>query len=225
MTKTLEDVRTLADAVRTEIAKAIVGQHDTIEHLLIALVSQGHVLLEGPPGTAKTLLAQCFAQTLGLDFGRIQFTPDLLPGDILGSESVQLPDQPVHPHPRPDLLRAAAGRRNQPHPAQDAGRAARSDAGAQGHARRRDPPAPEPLHGGRDPEPDREPGRLSAARSAARPLRVQAAGVLSERRGRGRRSCCRFGERSGPPHPEDFGMAKVADADDARRHRRGGEDP
>ena len=56
-----------------------------IDHLLIALFSGGHVLLEGPPGTAKTLLAQCFAASLGLDFGRIQFTPDLLPGDILGS--------------------------------------------------------------------------------------------------------------------------------------------
>lgn len=85
MTTTLADVRALADSIRAEMAKAVVGQHDTIEHLLIALVSQGHVLLEGPPGTAKTFLAQCFAQTLGLDFGRIQFTPDLLPGDILGS--------------------------------------------------------------------------------------------------------------------------------------------
>src|SRR6188474_3879670 len=53
--------------------------------MLIALFCSGHILLEGPPGTAKTCLAQCFAQTLGLDYGRIQFTPDLLPGDILGS--------------------------------------------------------------------------------------------------------------------------------------------
>src|SRR5690606_25978704 len=83
MTMTLEGVRETAAAIRTEIAKAVVGQEETIEHLLIALVSQGHVLLEGPPGTAKTFLAQCFARTLGLDFGRIQFTPDLLPGDIL----------------------------------------------------------------------------------------------------------------------------------------------
>src|SRR5437868_12004486 len=53
--------------------------------MLIALFSAGHILLEGPPGTAKTFLAQCFARALGLDFGRIQFTPDLMPGDILGS--------------------------------------------------------------------------------------------------------------------------------------------
>ncbi|KUR76467.1 MoxR family ATPase [Novosphingobium sp. FSW06-99] len=82
---TPDDVRALATAIRGEVAKAIVGQDDVIDHLLIALFSGGHVLLEGPPGTAKTLLAQSFAAALGLDFGRIQFTPDLLPGDILGS--------------------------------------------------------------------------------------------------------------------------------------------
>ncbi|WP_196489921.1 AAA family ATPase [Erythrobacter donghaensis] len=85
MTMTLEDVRSLTGAIRAEIAKAIVGQEAMVDMLLVALLSEGHVLLEGPPGTAKTFLAQSFATTLGLDFGRIQFTPDLLPGDILGS--------------------------------------------------------------------------------------------------------------------------------------------
>jgi len=85
MTMTLEEVRNLAAAIRAEVGKAIVGQEESVEHLLVALLAQGHVLLEGPPGTAKTFLAQCFAASLGLDFGRIQFTPDLLPGDILGS--------------------------------------------------------------------------------------------------------------------------------------------
>jgi MoxR-like ATPase len=81
----LDEVRSLAGAIRAEVEKTIVGQHETVEHLLVALLAQGHVLLEGPPGTAKTFLAQTFATALGLDFGRIQFTPDLLPGDILGS--------------------------------------------------------------------------------------------------------------------------------------------
>jgi MoxR-like ATPase len=85
MTMTLDDVRSLAGAIRAEIAKAIVGQEDMVDMLLTALLAEGHVLLEGPPGTAKTFLAQSFATALGLDFGRIQFTPDLLPGDILGS--------------------------------------------------------------------------------------------------------------------------------------------
>jgi MoxR-like ATPase len=85
MSMTLEDARNLAQSIRGEVAKAIVGQEETVEHLLIALIARGHVLLEGPPGTAKTFMAQCFSRATGLDFGRIQFTPDLLPGDILGS--------------------------------------------------------------------------------------------------------------------------------------------
>lgn len=80
-----DELKTLADAIRGEVAKAIIGQDEIVDHLLIALFSSGHVLLEGPPGTAKTFLAQCFAATLNLDFGRIQFTPDLMPGDIIGS--------------------------------------------------------------------------------------------------------------------------------------------
>src|SRR6478672_4202348 len=84
-TLSLAEVAALAGAIRAEVGKAVVGQTEALDHLLIALLAKGHVLLEGPPGTAKTFLAQCFAATLGLDFGRIQFTPDLLPGDILGS--------------------------------------------------------------------------------------------------------------------------------------------
>lgn len=81
----LNELRALADSIRAEIAKAIVGQDEMVDALLVAMIAQGHVLLEGPPGTAKTFLAQSFSTALGLDFGRIQFTPDLLPGDILGS--------------------------------------------------------------------------------------------------------------------------------------------
>ena len=81
----LGELRQLADRIRAEIGKAVVGQTDTVSLMLTALFAGGHVLLEGPPGTAKTLLAQCFARTLDLQFGRVQFTPDLMPGDILGS--------------------------------------------------------------------------------------------------------------------------------------------
>ena len=81
----VSDVKDLADGMRREIGKAVVGQLDTVELLLTALLAGGHVLLEGPPGTAKTFLAQCFARALDLQFGRIQFTPDLMPGDIIGS--------------------------------------------------------------------------------------------------------------------------------------------
>ena len=81
----LEDVRALGAAIEAEVAKAVVGQSTTTRLLTIASLSGGHVLLEGAPGTAKTLLAQSFARTLGLEFGRIQFTPDLMPGDNLGT--------------------------------------------------------------------------------------------------------------------------------------------
>lgn len=79
------EVKNLADAIRAQMAKAIIGQTDTLDLLLTGLFAGGHVLLEGPPGTAKTFLTQCFSQTLGLKYGRIQFTPDLMPGDILGT--------------------------------------------------------------------------------------------------------------------------------------------
>jgi MoxR-like ATPase len=79
------EVGAIAARIRTEVAKAVVGQTETVDLMLTALFSGGHILLEGPPGTAKTLLAQTFARTLSLQFGRIQFTPDLMPGDILGS--------------------------------------------------------------------------------------------------------------------------------------------
>jgi MoxR-like ATPase len=82
---TVADVRDLAERLRAEIGKAVVGQTGTVDLMLTALMAGGHVLLEGPPGTAKTFLAQCFARTLGLSYGRIQFTPDLMPGDILGA--------------------------------------------------------------------------------------------------------------------------------------------
>ena len=81
----LADVRSLAETIRGEVAKAIIGQEEAVELMLIALFSSGHVLLEGPPGTAKTFLVQCFGRVLGLGHGRIQFTPDLMPADILGS--------------------------------------------------------------------------------------------------------------------------------------------
>ena len=81
----VDEVKPLAEAIKAEIGKAIIGQAETVELLLTALFAGGHILLEGPPGTAKTLLAQAFAQALGLKYGRIQFTPDLMPGDILGT--------------------------------------------------------------------------------------------------------------------------------------------
>ena len=81
----VRDIRGLTDAIRSEIGKAVVGQDDVIDLMLTSLLVNGHILLEGVPGTAKTLLAQSFAASLSIKFGRIQFTPDLMPGDVLGT--------------------------------------------------------------------------------------------------------------------------------------------
>ncbi|MEE2525676.1 MoxR family ATPase [Hyphobacterium sp. HN65] len=82
---TLDDFAARADALRQEIRKAVYGQDAVIDQLLVSVFARGHCLLEGPPGTAKTLLARSFASAMALDFGRIQFTPDLMPGDVLGA--------------------------------------------------------------------------------------------------------------------------------------------
>ena len=81
----LGEIRAIADGIRGEVRKAVVGQDDVIELMLTSLLVGGHILLEGVPGTAKTLLTQAFAAGLALQFGRIQFTPDLMPGDVLGT--------------------------------------------------------------------------------------------------------------------------------------------
>ncbi|MEK9138577.1 MAG: MoxR family ATPase [Bacteroidota bacterium] len=77
------------NALRKEIAKVIVGQDAIVEHLLIALLSRGHCLLVGVPGLAKTLLIRTLSQVLDLKFSRIQFTPDLMPSDITGTEIIE----------------------------------------------------------------------------------------------------------------------------------------
>ncbi|AZA72928.1 AAA family ATPase [Chryseobacterium indoltheticum] len=79
------ELRGNLNKVKTEIAKVIVGQEDMVEHLLAALLSNGHVLIEGVPGVAKTITAKLLAKTIDVDFSRIQFTPDLMPSDILGT--------------------------------------------------------------------------------------------------------------------------------------------
>ena len=81
----LNECRALADKCRAEAAKRLVGQTQVIDGILTALVAGGHVLLEGVPGLAKTLAVRTFAEISGLDFKRIQFTPDLLPADLTGT--------------------------------------------------------------------------------------------------------------------------------------------
>ena len=75
----------LVKKIREEVGKVIVGQEKLIDRLILALVTEGHILLEGVPGLAKTLSVNTLAKALGLDFKRISFTPDLLPADVVGT--------------------------------------------------------------------------------------------------------------------------------------------
>src|SRR5512143_3948820 len=81
----LKAIRERVEALRAEVHKVVIGQDAALDLLLTALLSDGHVLVEGVPGTAKTLLARAFAAALGVGYNRIQFTPDLMPGDVLGT--------------------------------------------------------------------------------------------------------------------------------------------
>lgn len=81
-----DDCHAMISDVRRQIAKVVVGQETVVERMLIALLTGGHLLLQGVPGLAKTLLVSTIAKAIDLKFGRIQFTIDLLPSDILGSE-------------------------------------------------------------------------------------------------------------------------------------------
>ncbi|PHS11630.1 MAG: AAA family ATPase [Blastopirellula sp.] len=90
--KDLESVKKISEAshqIKRELSKVIVGQHDVVEQLLISMFAGGHCLLVGVPGLAKTLMIRSFAQTVSLAFNRIQFTPDLMPSDITGTEVIQ----------------------------------------------------------------------------------------------------------------------------------------
>ncbi len=84
-TTRIQEQRELAEKIRAEVSKVIVGQEKLIDRLILALVTGGHILLEGVPGLAKTLSINTLAKVLGLDFRRISFTPDLLPADVVGT--------------------------------------------------------------------------------------------------------------------------------------------
>ena len=133
-----EAEKALADIsrVRAGVGRVIFGQESVVERTLVALLAGGHALLVGVPGLAKTKLVETLGIVLGLDARRIQFTPDLMPSDILGSEVMEQDEhgQPLVPlHPGPDLRATADGRRDQPRqPAHPVGAAA-VDAGISRH--------------------------------------------------------------------------------------------
>jgi MoxR-like ATPase len=84
MTTTEVDLKTTAESILQNVERVIVGKRDVIEQALIALLCQGHILIEDVPGVGKTVLAKSLAKSVGCSFKRIQFTPDLLPSDVTG---------------------------------------------------------------------------------------------------------------------------------------------
>ena len=90
----INDLRVSYQTMRTELARSIIGQGDVIERLLICILARGHGLLMGVPGLAKTMIVNCLSQVMSLDFKRIQFTPDLMPSDITGTDILQETDVP-----------------------------------------------------------------------------------------------------------------------------------
>jgi MoxR-like ATPase len=87
--KQAEQLKTAYQQITTELGRFIVGQHEVVEQLLTAILSRGHCLLEGVPGLAKTAMVRCLSEVMQLSFRRIQFTPDLMPADITGTDIIQ----------------------------------------------------------------------------------------------------------------------------------------
>ena len=186
-----------------EVERAVVGKREALELVLLGLLADGHVLIEDFPGLAKTLMARSFAQATGLGFGRIQFTPDLMPSDVTGSSIYNQRTADFEFRPGPDLHEPPPRRRDQPRPAEDAGGAARGDAGAPGDERGPDTPAGAAVPRARDPEPDRARGHLPPARGTARPVPAADLGRLPVPRARARnpRAAARPPRRRGRARP------------------------
>ncbi|MDR9457181.1 MAG: MoxR family ATPase [Salegentibacter sp.] len=97
----LEDLKESVESLKSQLSKIIVGQEEFVELLIVALLTNGHVLIEGVPGIAKTLTAKLFARTLHTGFSRIQFTPDLMPSDVLGTSVLNMKNSEFEFKPGP----------------------------------------------------------------------------------------------------------------------------
>ena len=217
------DVAPLMERILYEVKKVVVGQDHFLERVLVAILAQGHLLVEGVPGLAKTLTVKTLARTIRGTFKRIQFTPDLVPADLVGTRIYNQKTGEFNTSLGPVFTQPAARRRDQPRAGEGAERAARGDAGAPGHDRRRDALVPRAVPGDGDAEPDRDRGHVPAARGAGRPLHDEGAGRLPDRGGGVRhrrardRRAGRRRRRSPPPTSSPRCSASAAAATSTRR--------
>lgn len=133
-------MRTRLDACLQAVNEVLLGKEAQVRLAMACLLARGHLLVEDMPGMGKTTLSHTLAKVLGLEFQRIQFTSDLLPGDILGTSVFDKGQRTVRLPSRADLRRAGARRRDQSRHAEKPERPARSHGGGPGHHRRGDTP-------------------------------------------------------------------------------------
>ena len=148
----------------------LIGRGTLIERLTIGLLTGGHILLEGPPGLAKTRSVKLLAEGLDISFARIQCTPDLMPARSHRHAGAEAGSRRLRIRRGAGVSFASPGRRDQPRTTQGAVGAARGDGRAAGHGGGHDARSARPVHGGRHPEFDRARGYFSVARGAARPV-------------------------------------------------------
>ena len=156
--------------IETNVERVVRGKHAEIRLALVALIAEGHLLIEDVPGVGKTMLAKAIARSIDCSFRRIQFTPDLLPTDVTGVNVFNQEQRRLRVQAGRHLRQHRAGRRDQPGAPEDAVGAPGVHGGAAGHGRHRDPPPRHAVHGDRHAEPDRARGHVPAARGAARPV-------------------------------------------------------
>ena len=189
---TVSEAAAHAGRLRANIERALRGKPEVVRRAVETLVAGGHLLLEDVPGVGKTTLAHALARSIDASFRRIQFTSDLLPGDLIGAALPELrggtAHRPLRVPARAALRERRARRRDQPREPEGAVGAARGDERGLGDGRRRHAPAAAPLPRGRDAEPARAPRHAPAARVAARPLPDAARDRLPRRRRRSRRA-------------------------------------
>ena len=165
-----------------EVSKRIVGQDMMVERLLIGMLTGGHILLEGVPGLAKTLAVRTLAEIIHASFSRIQFTPDLLPADVIGTMIFDQKNQDFHVKKGPLFAQIVLADEINRAPAKVQAALLEAMQERQVTIGGTLVQAGGAVPGARDPEPDRERGHLPAARSAARPLHAQGARRLPEPR-------------------------------------------